>query len=82
VKVLGVSVPILTSDIDAAIARYEALTGEVVTERFELPNGDVDGGPMGGNRFSRLRRMIARFGLSAAHVLLGLLLSDERRATR
>ena len=42
-KVLGVSVPIITSDIDAAIARYEALTGEVVRERFELPNGDVDG---------------------------------------
>ena len=34
-------VPILTSDIDAAIARYEALTGEVVRERFELPNGRV-----------------------------------------
>jgi hypothetical protein len=41
VKVLVVSVPILTSDIDAAIARYEALTGEAVRERFELPNGRV-----------------------------------------
>jgi hypothetical protein len=37
---------------------------------------------MGGNRFPRLRRMIARFGLFTAQILLGLVLSDERKATR
>jgi hypothetical protein len=36
------------------------------------------GGPVGGYRFRRLRRMTARFGLFTAQILLGLLLSDER----
>ena len=35
---------------------------------------------MGGNRFLRLRRMIARFALFAAQVLLGLLLSKKGNA--
>src|SRR5580658_323809 len=36
-KVVGVSVPVLTRDIDRAILRYEALTGERVKERFVVP---------------------------------------------
>ena len=36
---------------------------------------------MGGDRFPRLRRVIVRFGLFTAQVLLELMLSDERRAT-
>jgi len=38
-KVLSTSVPIFTRDIEAAIERYEALTGEAVRQRFELPEG-------------------------------------------
>src|ERR1700730_17762121 len=36
-KVLSTSVPIFTSDFEAAIERYEALTREAVRQRFELP---------------------------------------------
>jgi predicted enzyme related to lactoylglutathione lyase len=36
-KVLGVAVPVFTRDIEPAISRYEALTGERVTARFGLP---------------------------------------------
>ena len=36
-KVVGVSVPVLTRDIDRAIPRYEALTGERVKTRFVVP---------------------------------------------
>jgi hypothetical protein len=36
-KVLGTSVPIFTSDFEAAIERYEALTRGVVRQRLELP---------------------------------------------
>ena len=35
-KVLGTSVPIFTSDFEAAIERYEALIGDAVRQRFEL----------------------------------------------
>ena len=38
-KVLSTSVPIFTRDIEAAIERSEALTGEAVRQRFELPEG-------------------------------------------
>jgi len=41
VKVLGTSVPIFTSDFEAAIGRYEALTGESVSARFELPDRGI-----------------------------------------
>ena len=36
-KIIGVSVPVFTTDIDRAIARYEALMGERVTRRFDVP---------------------------------------------
>jgi predicted enzyme related to lactoylglutathione lyase len=36
-KIVGVSVPVLTPDIDQAIPRYEALTGERVKARFVVP---------------------------------------------
>jgi predicted enzyme related to lactoylglutathione lyase len=36
-KIIGVSVPVLTEDIERAIPRYEALTGERVTRRFDVP---------------------------------------------
>jgi predicted enzyme related to lactoylglutathione lyase len=35
-KVLSTSVPVFTSDFEAAIERYETLTGEVVRQRFEI----------------------------------------------
>jgi predicted enzyme related to lactoylglutathione lyase len=41
VKVLGTSVPIFTSDLEAAIGRYEALTGEAVRRRFEIPERGI-----------------------------------------
>jgi predicted enzyme related to lactoylglutathione lyase len=40
-KVLSTSVLIVTSDIEAAIKRYEALTREVVRQRFELPDRGI-----------------------------------------
>jgi hypothetical protein len=40
-KVLGTSVPVFTSDFEAAIERYEALTRQAVSERFELPEGGI-----------------------------------------
>jgi predicted enzyme related to lactoylglutathione lyase len=36
-KIVGVSVPVFTRDIDRAIPRYEALTGEPVKKRFVVP---------------------------------------------
>jgi hypothetical protein len=36
-KIVGVSVPVLTGDIEQAIPRYEALTGERVERRFVVP---------------------------------------------
>src|SRR5580698_2259844 len=36
-KVVGVSVPVLTRDNDWAIPHYEALTGERVNARFVVP---------------------------------------------
>lgn len=36
-RILGVSVPVLTTDIERAIPRYESLTGERVTRRFDVP---------------------------------------------
>src|SRR5580692_1716688 len=36
-KIVGVSVPVVTRDIDRAIPRYEALTGERVKARFVVP---------------------------------------------
>jgi predicted enzyme related to lactoylglutathione lyase len=35
-KVLSTSVPIFTSDFEAAIERYQALTGQAVRQRFEF----------------------------------------------
>jgi len=40
-KVLGTSVPIFANDLESAIDRYEALTGETVTQRFELPERGI-----------------------------------------
>jgi predicted enzyme related to lactoylglutathione lyase len=37
-KIVGVSVPVLTGDIARAIPRYEGLTGERVKTRFVLPD--------------------------------------------
>jgi predicted enzyme related to lactoylglutathione lyase len=36
-KVLSTSVPVFTSDFEVAIERFEALTGEAVRQRFDLP---------------------------------------------
>ena len=36
-KVVAVSVPVITQDIDRAIPHYEALTGERVKARFVVP---------------------------------------------
>jgi hypothetical protein len=36
-RVVGVSVPVLTGDIERAIPRYEALTGEQLKKRFIVP---------------------------------------------
>ena len=36
-KVVGVSVPVLTGDLERAIPRYEVLTGEQVKSRFVVP---------------------------------------------
>ena len=36
-KIVGVSVPVFTTDLERAIARYEALMGERVTRRFDVP---------------------------------------------
>src|SRR5258708_3292476 len=36
-KILGTSVPVLTGDIESAIARYAALTRESVRSRFVIP---------------------------------------------
>jgi hypothetical protein len=40
-KVLRTSMPMFTSDIEAAVERYEALTREAVRQRFELPERGV-----------------------------------------
>jgi hypothetical protein len=40
-KVLSTSVPIFPSDFEAAIERYEALTGEAVRRRFEVPESGI-----------------------------------------
>jgi predicted enzyme related to lactoylglutathione lyase len=42
VKVLSTSAPIFTRDIEAAIERYEALTREMVRERFEVPEQGIE----------------------------------------
>jgi predicted enzyme related to lactoylglutathione lyase len=36
-KILGVSAPVPTGDIERAIPRYEALTGERMKQRFVVP---------------------------------------------
>jgi hypothetical protein len=41
VKVLGVGVPIFTSDFEAAISRYGALTSQAVSQRFEVPERGI-----------------------------------------
>jgi predicted enzyme related to lactoylglutathione lyase len=40
-KLLGTAVPVFTNDIEAAIARYAALTGEAVMERFTIPGRGI-----------------------------------------
>jgi hypothetical protein len=40
-RVLSTSVPIFTSDFEAAIERYEALTRETVRQRFEVPERGI-----------------------------------------
>ncbi len=40
-KLLGVAVPVFTTDIEAAIARYGALTGETVQQRFTIPGRGI-----------------------------------------
>jgi hypothetical protein len=41
VRVLSTSVPIFTSDFEGAIERFRALTGEVVRQRFEIPERGI-----------------------------------------
>ncbi len=36
-RIVGVSVPVLTADIESAIARYEALLREKIKARFVIP---------------------------------------------
>lgn len=36
-KILETSIPIVTADLEAAIRRYRALTGEDVAARFDVP---------------------------------------------
>jgi predicted enzyme related to lactoylglutathione lyase len=48
VKVLGTSVQIFTSDFEAAIGRYEALTREAVRQRFEIPGRGIRVALLGG----------------------------------
>src|SRR6266704_1576330 len=40
-RVLSTSVPIFTSDFEAAIERYQALTREAVSQRFDLPERGI-----------------------------------------
>ena len=40
-KVLSTSVPIFTGDFEAAIERYEALTRQAVSQRFEVPERGI-----------------------------------------
>ena len=37
-KLFTTSIPVLTADLESAIARYEALTGESVKARFGVPD--------------------------------------------
>jgi hypothetical protein len=37
-KILATAVPVLTADLDSAVARYEALTSERVEARFVMPD--------------------------------------------
>jgi predicted enzyme related to lactoylglutathione lyase len=46
-KLLGTAVPVFTRDIEAAIARYGALTGEVVEQRFTIPGRGITIAKMG-----------------------------------
>ena len=41
-KVLSTSVPIFTTDIEAAVERYEALARDTVRERFEIPGQGIE----------------------------------------
>ena len=47
-KVLSTSVPIFTSDFEAAIDRYKALTREPLRQRFELPERGIRIAILGG----------------------------------
>jgi hypothetical protein len=40
-KVLGTGVPIFTTDIERTLERYQALTREQVSQRFELPERGI-----------------------------------------
>ena len=40
-KILSTSVPVLTTDIESAIARYAALTGESVKAWFDIPERGI-----------------------------------------
>jgi predicted enzyme related to lactoylglutathione lyase len=40
-KLLGMAVPVFTTDIEAAIERYGALTGETVQERFTIAEAGI-----------------------------------------
>jgi hypothetical protein len=37
-RILGMTVPVLTTNLNSAVARYEALTGEHVGARFVMPD--------------------------------------------
>ena len=40
-KLLGMAVPVFTRDIEAAIERYGALTGETVQQRFTIAEAGI-----------------------------------------
>ena len=64
-RILGVAVPVLTADIDSAIARYEALTRERVQTRFIIPERGLTIALLGTVRWPSSRRSPLRQVASA-----------------
>ena len=81
-KVLSVSVPVFTSDFEAAIGRYETLTGEAVSERFDLPDRGIRIAILGGLTIIALseREIDALRDVRATFIVDSLAEFDARRA--